>query len=207
MSFNSRASTLEILPYKIKYSWKKDWSTIILEELKKVEYREGEQALLLKEIDEEDLDDLECDGYNKASLEEKSDFWIVFFSALARAESGFNEKAKSKMSKGHRSYGLLQLAPQTAKNQCGVKPPEQNVLNAQDNLICGVKLLSWQLNGAPISKKENSKKLRPDLEGQLFGKKMFQWGPLRKNDKNGKKLLVNWFKKHADQLNFCHINR
>jgi hypothetical protein len=104
------------------------------------------------------------------------------------------------MSRGHRSLGLLQLASATAKTQCGIIPPESSVLNAQDNLKCGIKLMSWQLHGAPTS---SGKKLRSDLEGQIFGKYMFQWGPLRENDHRGRKLLTNWFKDHLDQLKFC----
>ncbi|MDD4975630.1 MAG: transglycosylase SLT domain-containing protein [Bacteriovorax sp.] len=192
---------IQIQSYKKKYSWKNEWTSSILEELRKDEYRVGEKAFLNLEIDEEDLDQLECDGYNKASLDEKSDFWVVFFSALTRAESGFNEKARSRKSRGHRSLGLLQLASATAKTQCGIIPPESSVLNAQDNLKCGIKLMSWQLHGAPTS---SGKKLRSDLEGQIFGKQMFQWGPLRENDHQGRKLLTNWFKDHLNQLNFCH---
>jgi hypothetical protein len=60
--------------------------------------------------------------------------------------------------------------------------------------------MTWQLLGAPTSA---GKKLRSDLEGQIFGKYIFQWGPLRQNDHRGRKLLVDWFKSHLDQLKFC----
>ena len=199
---NVRAD-IQIQNYRKKYFWKGEWTTIIIEELKKDEYRVGESAMLNLEIDEADLDVLECNGYNTATLEEKSDFWVVFFSALTRAESGFNEKARSALSKGHRSLGLLQLASKTAKSQCGIIPPENSVLNPEDNLKCGVSLMSWQLHGAPLA---SGKQLRSDLEGQIFGKHMFQWGPLRQNDPRGKKLLTHWFKDHLDQLKFCHQN-
>lgn len=190
-----------IKSYKKNYSWKDEWSTTILEELKRDEFREGNEGMLNLKVDKSDLNELKCEGYNKASLDEKSDFWVVFFSALARAESAFNERARSPMTRGHRSFGLLQLANETAKARCGIMPPEKSVFNANDNLKCGIKLMSWQLRGAP---KRNEKKLRPDLAGQLFGKYMFQWGPLRENDRSGRKLLVNWFKDHLEQLKFCH---
>ena len=197
---NDPVSTVLIQAYKKNYSWKNEWSNFLLDELKKDEFRTGETAFLNLEIDEENLDELECDGYNKASLDEKSIFWIVFFSALTRAESGFNEKSKSPKSRGHRSFGLLQLARATAKTQCGIIPPNKSVLKAEDNLKCGLKLMSWQLHGAPLA---SGKKLRLDLEGQIFGKRMFQWGPLRQNDLRGRKLLVRWFKDHLSQLKFC----
>ncbi len=191
---------IQINSYRKKFSWKSEWSTLMSDEFKKDEYKENPNSLLNIEIDEEDLDELECDGYNKASYEEKADFWIVFFSALTRAESGFNEKAASAKTRGHRSFGLLQLAKQTAKRECGINPPESSVLHAEDNLKCGIKLMNWQLQGAPT---KSGKKLRSDLEGQLFGKYIFQWGPLRENDRRGRALLVNWFKDHLDQLKFC----
>jgi hypothetical protein len=189
---------VQINSYRKHYSWKPEWSNAIKEEI--LSEGKKDENILSMEIDEEDLDDLECDGYNKASLEEKTDFWIVFFSALTRAESGFNEKAMSPKTRGHRSFGLLQLAKQTAKSKCGITPPDSNVLNGEDNLKCGVKLMTWQLLGAPTN---SGKKLRSDLEGQIFGKYIFQWGPLRQNDHRGRKLLVDWFKDHLDQLKFC----
>jgi hypothetical protein len=195
-------SNAEILIKSLKknYSWKTEWTSVISDELRKDEYRVGDQAFLNLEIDEEDLDDLQCDGYNKANLDEKTDFWVVFFSSLVRAESAFNTNARSKMSRGHRSYGLLQLSIDTAKSRCGKLIGPKDILNPTYNLKCGIKLMHWQLLGAPIS---NKKKLRSDLEGQLFGKYMFQWGPLRQNDPRGRNLLVNWFTDHLDQLKFC----
>ena len=96
---------IHIKSLKKNHSWKTEWTSVISEELKKDEYRVGDQAFLNLEIDEEDLDDLQCDGYNKASLDEKKDFWVVFFSSLVKAESAFNTNARSKMSRVHRSYG------------------------------------------------------------------------------------------------------
>lgn len=191
---------VQINSYKKNYSWKQEWTDTIKEELKKEEYRKDSSSLLNIEIDEEDLDELECDGYNKASIDEKTNFWIVFFSALTRAESGFNEKAVSPNKKGPRSYGLLQIAKLTAKKECGITSPSSSVMNGSDNLKCGIKLMLWQLQGAPL---KSGKKFRPDLEGQLFGKTIFQWGPLRENDRRGRALLVNWFKDHLNQLKFC----
>lgn len=200
LSIASVHADVQIQAYQRKHSWKNEWTSQILDELKKDEYRLGESAMLNIEIDSEDLDELECVGYNSASLDERSEFWVVFFSALTRAESGFNATARSALSRGHRSYGLLQLAKQTAKSQCSMKPPASDVFNPEDNLKCGIKLMSWQLLGAPAS---SGKKRRPDLAGQIFGKGMFQWGPLRQNDFRGRALLVNWFKDHIEQLKFC----
>ena len=200
---NFAFADVEILAYKKKYSWKREWTLKIFEELNKNFYHQDKNSLLNIEINKESLNILDCIGYNEASLDEKKDFWVVSFSSLTRAESAFNEKARSIILKGHRSWGLLQLAKQTAKVQCSIDPPNSNVLNGDDNLFCGLKLISWQLQGAPLP---SGKKIRPDLSGQIFGKKMFQWGPLRQNDFKGRALLVNWFKNHLSQLKFCKKN-
>lgn len=193
------AAEISIRPYSKKFSWKEEWSKSLSLELSRPEYSSNEQSLLNIEIDKEDLNELSCSGYNKASYDEKKDFWIAFFSALTRAESAFNSKAVSGKSRGHRAYGLLQLARQTAKSRCGMD--SEAVYIGEENLKCGVKLIQWQLQGAPTT---SGRKLRSDLQGQIFGKYIFQWGPLRQNDRHGRKLLVTWFKNHVDQLSFCN---
>ena len=170
--------------------WRPDWSLAIKNSLS--------DEMLDRFLDEDDLESLNCPDYNYASKEEKIDFWTVFFASLARSESGLNEKAKSPRQRGHRSYGLLQLAPDTALNQCNLVFLDEEILNGADNLSCGVKLMSWQLNGA------NGK--RTDLTNQLFGKRILLWGPLRANDKNGRKRLYDFFKQHLDQLSFCSLD-
>lgn len=184
-------SKVEIQTYKKKYSWNNSWNNSINSELDKNE----EQLIMNGDIDGNDLLELGCTGYNNvADSELKKDFWVVFFSALTRAESAFNIKARS-----HNNYGLLQLAKTTARNQCGLTTLEQ-IFDADEHLRCGVRLMAWQLEGAPTL---NGKQRRPDLKGQLFGKRILLWGPLRQNDKRGRKLLIGWFKKHLEQLPFC----
>lgn len=185
---------ISIQPYRKSFSWKQEWSKALRDELSKEKYSKDDNSLLNIEIDKEDLSELSCSGYNKASLDEKKEFWVTFFSALTRAESAFNPKAR-----GRRVYGLLQLAKPTARSRCGMS--SESVYDGEENLKCGVKLIEWQLQGAPTS---SGRKLRSDLEGQLFGKYIFQWGPLRQNDRSGRKLLVTWFKNHVDQLSFCN---
>lgn len=177
--------------------WNKAWTTGLFDELSSEQY-----SILDRELDQKDLDSLHCPDYNFATDEEKKDFWLVFFSALARSESGLNEKAKSPRMRGHRSYGLLQIAPDTAEKKCELYLLNEQILDGESNLRCGVTLIDWQLSGAPL---KNGKKARPDLENQLFGKKILLWGPLRKNDKLGRKRLYDWFKLHLDQLPFCDL--
>lgn len=182
---------IEIQTYKKNYSWDNSWNEAISSELD----QKSNLMIMSGKIDDSDLKELGCPGYNSVTDNDlKKDFWVVFFSALTRAESAFNVKARS-----HSNHGLLQLAKATARNQCGLKTMEE-IADAGEHLRCGVRLMSWQLEGAPTT---SGKQRRPDLKGQLFGKQILLWGPLRQNDKRGRALLTGWFKKHLDQLPFC----
>lgn len=195
VSFGLEAK-VEIAPYK-KFSWSHDWSEVIARELDQY------PQMLNESLDPRDLEELSCPGFNKTEdIEAKKDFWIVFFSSLTRAESAFNPQARSKAPKGgHGNYGLVQLSKRTGREQCGLTPEE--IADPAAHLRCAVKLMSWQLKGAPTS---SGKLLRPDLKGQLFGKYILLWGPLRQNDKRGRALLTGWFKKHLEQMSFCKID-
>lgn len=188
-------SKVEIQSYK-SHSWDNFWNDFISNEID----QKNNTDMVTEYIDQADLKSLGCPGFNSADAEAKKDFWVVFFSALTRAESAFNLNARSRAPKGgHGNYGLLQLSKATAREQCGINDPK-DIANPELHLRCGVKLMAWQLKGAPVSEK---KFLRPDLKGQLFGKYILLWGPLRQNDKRGRALLVGWFKKHLDQMPFC----
>ncbi len=188
-------SKVEIQSYK-KSGWDNSWNDFITNALDKKENNE----MLTEYIDHDDLKSLGCPGFNSADVDSKKDFWVVFFSGLVRAESAFNPKARSRAPKGgHGNYGLLQLSKATAREQCGIMDPK-DIADPEMHLRCGVKLMAWQLKGAPVTEK---KFMRPDLKGQLFGKYILLWGPLRQNDKRGRALLVGWFKKHLDQMPFC----
>jgi len=189
---SSLHSKVEILPYRSNYSWDNSWNEAVSSELE----LELDSVIMKSPIDIDDLNELGCPGYNSVTDNElKKDFWIVFLSSLSRAESGFNTKVRSRAG----NLGLLQFAKRTANLNCGLKTSEQ-ITEPNEHLRCGVRLLSWQLEGAPRS---NGKMLRPDLKGQLFGKYILLWGPLRQNDKSGRALLISWFKKHLDQMPFC----
>ncbi|NOT78693.1 MAG: transglycosylase SLT domain-containing protein [Bacteriovoracaceae bacterium] len=190
-------AAVEINSFK-STSWDNSWNNVINKTLDDEQY----VHMLDEPLDESDLKELNCLGFNQSttSREEKKDFWLVFFSALTRAESAFNPKARAKAPKGGQgNYGLLQFNKGTARDRCGIISI-QELLEPNSQLSCGVHLLSWQLKGAPL---KNGKLLRPDLKKQLFGKYILLWGPLRQNDKAGRKLLVSWFKDHLNQLSFC----
>lgn len=195
--FSFKAYALVEIASTKRHSWQESWSQVLLDELSKEDFK----SFLSLEVDPEDLNELGCGGYNRETdLEKRKDFWIVFLASLVRAESAFNPKAGAIAPKGgHGNYGLLQFSKRTAREQCGLSKME-SIRDPLLHLPCGLKLLSWQLHGAPSKK---GKLLRPDLKNQLFGKRILLWGPLRQNDKRGRALLVGWFKKHLTQLPFC----
>ena len=178
-------------------NWKIEWTEAIYDELS----TDQNHDLLERFINEEDLSRLGCPDYNYATEVEKKDFWVIFIASLVRAESGLNEMAKSPKMRGHQSLGLLQIAPETAMNSCNLVYDEE-ILVGTENVRCGVKLLNWQLSGAP---NKSGKKKRADLENHLFGKRILLWGPLRSQDYRGRKTLYSWFKDHLDQLPFCNL--
>lgn len=191
----SAFSKVEIQTYR-PHSWDNSWNDFISNEID----QKNNNNMITEDIDFNDLKSLGCPGFNSADADSKKDFWVVFFSSLTRAESAFNLNVRSRAPKGgHGNYGLLQLSKATAREQCGINDPK-NIANPELHLRCGVKLMAWQLKGAPVTEK---KFMRPDLKGQLFGKYILLWGPLRQNDKRGRALLVGWFKKHLDQMPFC----
>lgn len=200
LSFSFHANAKVEIATAKKQSWQPEWSEVLYEELAQSDYK----SLLTMPLDERDLTELNCKGYNNTTDEEaRKDFWIVFLSSLTRAESAFNPKAGSIAPKGgHGNYGLLQFSKRTAREKCQLDTLEK-VFNPKDHLRCGLKLLSWQLHGAPNDK---GRFLRPDLKHQLFGKYIFLWGPLRLNDRRGRALLTGWFKKHLNQMPFCNQN-
>jgi hypothetical protein len=196
LMLTSVSAKIEIQAYRTNNSWNNSWNEFIANELDQKE----NIVLLTENIDQDDLNSLGCPGFNFADVESKKDFWVVFFSSLVRAESAFNLNARSRIPKGGQGNdGLLQLSKSTAREQCGINNPN-DITDPSIHLRCGVKLLAWQIKGAPVSE---NKFLRPDLRGQLFGKYILLWGPLRQNDKRGRALLVGWFKKHLNQMPFC----
>ena len=179
-------------------SWQESWSQKIFQEI----ITEKDHPLITTTIHSDDLKTFSCSNFNELAAEQKAAFWIVFFSALTKAESSFNPKARSKAPKGgHGNYGLLQLSKRTARDFCQLDETEENgFYSAENNLICGIKLLSYQIQGAPNKK---GKLVRAKAKGRIFTSPIFFWGPLRAKDFKGKKRLMTWFNQQKDQLPFC----
>lgn len=173
--------------------WKQEWS----EEIKQAATLNTN--LLSNTIEQKDLEILFCPNYNQLSENDKTLFWIYFFSGLAKAESSFNSNARSKAPKGgHGNYGLLQLSKRTARVLCNLN--DKDILDPQKNLSCGIKLMNYQLKGAP---NKNGKITKKRTLNRIFTSPIFFWGPLRQKDYRGKKILTSWMKSHIINIPNC----
>jgi len=165
--------------------------------------------LLNRDVNTEDLKQLNCLGDMTLSpKEERLKFWQLFLASLVRAESRFVAHASSG-NKSSRAYGLLQMQLATARTHCSKlldhKIEKKHLIDPEFNLRCGVHLLNWQVNGAPLYKKngEMLKKLRPDFTNKLFAVGILLWGPLRSRDYSGRKRIYQYFEKYKNNISFC----
>ncbi len=188
--------TLNAFALNIEHpKWKQEWTMAIKDELN----QNSQSALLQSSLNQEDTAKLGCPKFNQLNAEEKINFWVIFFSGLSKAESNFYEKAKARAPKGgHGNYGLLQISKQTARNFCSLSPEE--ILKGDKNLACGLKLMEYQVTGAPT---KNGKITKEKILGRIFTSPMFMWGPLRKNDFRGTKKLTTWTTQHLAKIERC----
>jgi len=80
-----------------------------------------------------------CPAYAAAGSDQRAAFWGGLVSVLAWYESTHNPRA---IGGGGRWFGLVQIAPATARHRgCAVGTGEA-LLNAGDNLRCGVRIMA-----------------------------------------------------------------
>jgi transglycosylase-like protein with SLT domain len=80
-----------------------------------------------------------CPGYPEASQTERDAFWVGLLSALAKHESTWNPKA---VGGGGRWFGLVQIAPATARGYgCSARSGEA-LKDGSANLSCAIRILS-----------------------------------------------------------------
>ncbi len=80
-----------------------------------------------------------CPGYVTASQEDREAFWVGLISTLAKHESTWNPTA---VGGGGLWYGLVQIAPATAKGY-GCKARSGAALkNGSDNVSCAIRIMS-----------------------------------------------------------------
>lgn len=108
-----------------------------------------------------------CPRFYQMSVTNKRAYWAYFFQALAGAEAGLNAKSNVLHSDAQmgtdevsgqkiRSEGLLQLTYEDAKRygcnfnwktdrQLPLHDPRKTILNPENNLACGIKILDNQI--------------------------------------------------------------
>ncbi len=167
--------------------WDEKWSDGLL---KNIETTDITTITLLRE----DLEQVQCQGYSNATLQEKQNFWVVFFASMAAFESSFNPELRFyEESLEEFSEGLLQLSlsDRSSSPLCN-HINEETLLEPTLNLKCGLGIMLRQLKGSPS---------RDLLPGTLFPKKAYYWSVLTRP--SSKTKVIEFFKSHLIQLSFC----
>lgn len=106
-----------------------DWTEATLTAL------QNQGAVLLRNVPG-DISDW-CPGYAEASTQERAAFWAGLFSALAKHESTWNPAA---VGGGGKWFGLVQIAPATARGYGCVAGSGEALKNGEANLSCAVRI-------------------------------------------------------------------
>ncbi|WP_342751802.1 transglycosylase SLT domain-containing protein [Aliiruegeria haliotis] len=80
-----------------------------------------------------------CPGYATASLEDREAFWIGLISTLAKHESTWNPAA---VGGGGRWFGLVQIAPSTARLYGCEARSGTALKNGSQNVSCAIRIMS-----------------------------------------------------------------
>jgi len=147
------------------------------------------------QIDNDDLKSLKCSNFNSLSTEEKSLFYIVFISSIAKLESGF-DPSNMTYDPTHRNWnvGLLQIdkhsairhAPEIADSSI----TDEDLKGEELNLHVGLYILKNQLNG----------KFRPEIKGKLLPNSSYYWEVLNSSFRS--RFLKAYYNNY-DLLTFC----
>jgi hypothetical protein len=80
-----------------------------------------------------------CPGYDSASEEERKQFWVGMLSALAKHESTWRPEAAGG---GGRWFGLLQIAPATARGYGCQAQTAEALKDGAANLTCAIRIMA-----------------------------------------------------------------
>lgn len=124
-----------------------------------------------------------CPGYVAAPEEERAAFWAGLLSALARYESTWNEEA---VGGGGRWFGLVQIAPATARAYgCEARTGEE-LRDGEANLACAVRIASRTVT-------------RDGVVAAQGGGFAADWGPFTRADKRAE--MAEW----VSQQDYCQL--
>lgn len=164
--------------------WIEDYSLAIVDELSKDE----NTIFFSKHMHDDDLKRLDCLNFNNMNKEEKLSFFIVYLSAIAEAESDFNNQSKSRAPDNTINVGLFQIDKKSALRHGGEKYRNistSELENGEINSRIAVNILKNQFR---------------DRSDRLFTR--YYWQVLY--SEKGLKNFMRHFNLHIDQLN-CRV--
>ncbi len=177
----------QILPLKWypNNRWQRTWSRAVIAKVKELE-------LDLHEVNYWNLYEMDCVGYESATLRERRHFWLVVMAAIASQESAFNPRTRYyEVPLREWSEGLLQLSLSNKGHgsECS-QLTRKSILEGKSNLECGLRIMKNQLKGGV----NRSSRL-------LFPPRFYYWSTLTTASKKAK--VIAFFKKHRSMLSFC----
>ncbi|MDV7141943.1 transglycosylase SLT domain-containing protein [Tropicimonas sp. TH_r6] len=125
-----------------------------------------------------------CPGYIDASQEDREAFWIGLISALAKHESTWNPSA---VGGGGRWFGLVQIAPPTARGYSCKATSGAALKNGSDNVSCAIRIMSHTV-------------ARDGVVSQGMRGVAADWGPFHSSSKRSD--MIAWTKAQP----FCQPN-
>ena len=173
--------------------WKESYSKLILETLNRSELN----SLLYLPLNSSDLAMLKCNGYERATMDERKKFIVLYLASIAYAESGLNPKTTYLETDGSLSSGLLQIDTNSANRHAGAYVDflytQEDVLNPHLNLLAGLYILKHQLEGGMNDE-------RPDIKNRLFTNKSYYWSVITLK----KEHIIKTFVANSERnLDFC----
>lgn len=178
-------SNIEIQASSRGISWPESYSKAIFEILD----HEEVNGILSAKINSNDLEKVGCQNLNELDVVQKKIFYIVYFAAIAEAESDFRTGIKT-INPGDytTNVGLLQIDISAARNHTrkALGPLEQrDLVEPHTNLEVGAFVLKNQILGKTA-------------KGRLFPAKSYYWSVLT----YPKRLLKN-VEHNRENIPFC----
>ena len=118
-----------------------------------------------------------CPHYPEASEDQRRAFWLGFMSALAKYESTYQPWA---VGGGGRWFGLLQIAPATARGYGCVAGSGAALKNGAANLSCAIRIMSVTVPRDGVIALNNGR----------YGGVAADWGPMRSEAKRAE--MASW---------------
>lgn len=117
-----------------------------------------------------------CPGYAAAGSQGRRAFWVGFLSALAKHESTYRARA---IGGGGRYFGLLQIAPATARSHDCRARTGQELRQGPANLSCAIRIMAHSVSRDGV--------ISAGMQGVAA-----DWGPFRSASK--RRDMQSWLR-------------